>query len=101
MFAHISRAPLGWSEALNEQLECKTRNAFLRALGRCSVLPKGFKPLRAQLRITHGVRNVAMPEILLDRARVVPIVSELVTRGVPQHVQMNGEGQFRAHPGAR
>ena len=101
MFAHISRAPLGWSEALNEQLECKTRNAFLRALDRCSVLPKGLKSLRTQPRITHGVHDVAMPQILLNRACVVAIVCELEPGLVPQHVRMNGEGQFRAHPGAR
>ena len=41
------------------------------------ILPKPLEPLRAELGIAHGVGDVAMPEVLLDRAGVVAVVREL------------------------
>jgi hypothetical protein len=36
-------------------------------------------------------------EIGLDGASVVTVVGELEPAGVPQHVGMNGKGEFRSH----
>ena len=47
------------------------------------------------------MRDVPVSEILLDRARVVPVVRELEPGRVPQHVRMDGEGEFRSIAGAR
>ncbi len=66
-----------------------------------SVLPKSLEPLRTELGVAHRVRDVPVPEVLLDRARVVPFVGELVAGGVPEHVRMDREGQFRELAGAR
>ena len=41
-----------------------------------------------------------MPEILLNGPRVVPLVGEFVARRMPQHVRMDGEGEFRPLAGA-
>ena len=38
-----------------------------------------------------------MPEIGLDAASVVAVVGELEPACVPQHVGMNGKGEFRGH----
>jgi hypothetical protein len=65
------------------------------------ILPKGFEPLRTELGVSHGVRDVPMPEILLNRPRVVPLVRQLVARRMTEHVRMNGEGEFRELAGAR
>src|SRR5262249_38377147 len=35
--------------------------------------------------------NVAMPQIMLDRPRVLPVVCQLVAGGVAQHVRMDRE----------
>jgi len=66
-----------------------------------SILPKSLEPFRTELGIAHGVRDVSMPEILLDRSRVVPFVRKLVAGRVAQHVRMDREGQFRELAGAR
>jgi transposase len=45
-----------------------------------------LEPLRRQCGIACRVLDVAMPEIGLDRARVVAVVGELVTAGMAEHV---------------
>src|SRR5450759_1829865 len=65
-----------------------------------SILPKPFEPLGTQFRIAHGVCDVAMAEVLLDRARIVTVIGEFVARRVPQHVRVDREGEFRALAGA-
>jgi hypothetical protein len=51
-----------------------------------SVPKKLFKPLRRQGGIARRVLNVAMPEISLDRTRVVTVIGELKAAGVAEHV---------------
>lgn len=65
-----------------------------------SIFPKIFESLRTQFRIAHGVRDVPMPQVLLNRPRVVPLIGKLVAGGVPEHVRMDGEGEFRELAGA-
>ncbi len=65
------------------------------------VFPKGLEALRAKLGVAHCVRDVPMPEVLLDRSGVVPLIGELVAGRVPEHVRMDREGEFRALAGAR
>jgi hypothetical protein len=47
------------------------------------------------------VRDVPVPEVLLDRASVVPLVRKLVAGRVSEHVRMDGEGEFRELAGTR
>ena len=74
-------------------------NPHLR--GSNSIFPEIFKSIRAELGIAHRVRDVSVSEVLLDRARIVPLVRELVTGRMPEHVRMDREGEFRELAGAR
>ena len=66
-----------------------------------SVRPKPLESLGAEFRIAHGMRDVPVPEILLDGARVVTVVGELEPGRMAQHVRMNWERQLRSLAGAR
>jgi hypothetical protein len=57
-------------------------------------IPKEFlKPLRRQSGIARRILNIAMPEIGLDRPRVVAIVGELIATGMAQHVGVRLDAQ--------
>ena len=61
----------------------------MRFLSVLSVLPERIEPVRTQLGIPDGVLNVLMPQIVLDRPSVVPIVGELEACAVPEHVRVD------------
>jgi hypothetical protein len=62
---------------------------LVQAADRPSSISKEFlEPLRRQRGIARRILNIAMPEIRLDRPRVVAIVGQLVAAGVAQHVGM-------------
>src|SRR5215207_1141012 len=56
--------------------------------------PKPLKPPRGRVRVLHCVRDVSVPEIILDEPRVEPLVSEVEPRRVAQHVRVDAEGEF-------
>jgi len=58
------------------------------------VAPEVLEPRRGQLRISNRVLNVAVAEIGLQRARIVPLVGQGITAGVPEHVWVRLEGQL-------
>jgi transposase-like protein len=57
----------------------------------CLVLPEAFEALWREFGVAHGIPNTTMPEKSLNAARVPPVVSQLITRRVPQHVRMHWE----------
>src|SRR5262249_58868200 len=59
-----------------------------------SVLPEPIEAVGAQLRISHRVRNVAVAQVVLQRAGVDAVIGKLEAAGVAQHVRMNWEGKF-------
>jgi hypothetical protein len=61
------------------------------------VSPKILEAIGRQRRIAHGGHDRAVAEISLDGARVMAVVRELEPTGMPQHVRMNEEGEFRNH----
>src|SRR5947209_4339779 len=65
---------------------------------RTSIFPKTLEPLRRQLGVAHGVLNILVPEIVLHRARVLPIVRQLVAARMSQHVWMDRKRKLRALP---
>jgi hypothetical protein len=72
-----------------------TRSSSPRADGRASSISKEcLEPLRRQRGIARRILDVAMPEIGLDRTRVVAVVGELVTAGVAQHVGMRLDAEI-------
>src|SRR5215475_10739398 len=71
-------------------------HASCEVLGR-SILPKPIEAVGAQLGISHRVRDVAVTEVVLQRAGVDAIVGELKAAAMAQHVRMSRErksGQF-------
>jgi hypothetical protein len=56
-----------------------------------SVSPKITKPERRELRVTYRVSNVLVAQVMLDGARVVSFVGQLVTCSVTKHVRVHGE----------
>jgi len=70
--------------------EAMTRNVAVNG----SILPEPVESIGAQLSISHRVRNVAVAQVVLQRAGVHAIVGELEAAGMAQHVRMNGKGKF-------
>jgi hypothetical protein len=60
-----------------------------------SVLPKILEPIRRHFSISHGVLNVSVAHVVLEGSSVMSVIGELVARGVPEHVGMDREWQFR------
>jgi hypothetical protein len=58
-----------------------------------SVAPEIPERLGGKRSVSDGVPDVLTAQIILDRARIVPVTGELVAGAVPQHVGMNLEGQ--------
>jgi hypothetical protein len=57
----------------------------------CASLPPTLEPPARQLGIARRVLDVAVPQVVLQRTGVPPIIGQLVARSVPQHVGMNRE----------
>lgn len=49
---------------------------------------KIHKPLRRQPGVPHRMLNILMPQVVLDRPRIQPVVRELESTGMVQHVRM-------------
>src|ERR1039458_862702 len=54
----------------------------------CWIQPIGTALLR-QLCVAHGVLDIFVPEIILDRSCVVTIACQLIAGGMAQHVSMD------------
>ena len=50
--------------------------------------PEILEPARRQLSIAHGVLDIPVPEVGLERPRVVALVGQRKATGVAQHVGM-------------
>ena len=62
------------------------------------ILPKVFEAGRRQGRVADRGHDRSVAEIGLGGARVVAIVGELEPAGMPQHVGMHEEREFRSQP---
>ena len=60
--------------------------------------PKPLEPLRREFGVAHGVLDVLVPEVVLDRAGVVAVVRELVPAAVAEHVGMDGKPNADSSP---
>jgi hypothetical protein len=54
-----------------------------------SISKKFLEPLRRQGGVARRILDVAMPEIRLDRPRIVAVICELVAAGMAEHVGMS------------
>src|SRR6516164_2468538 len=57
--------------------------------------PKILESCRCQLSVAHGVLDILMPEIGLQRSGVMAVVSELEATGMSQHVRMRHACGFK------
>ena len=65
---------------------------------RTLVAPEPVEPLRRQFGVAHRVRDVPMPQVLLDGAGVVAIIRKFVARRVTEHVRMHREWYRASSP---
>ena len=70
-------------------------------LARRLIWPKCREALGAQLGVTYGVLNVFVPQVVLNRARIVTVIGEFEAGGMTEHMRMDGESQLRPGPGTR
>lgn len=54
-----------------------------------SVLPEPTEAVGGELSVAHCVLDVAVPEVVLNCARVSPVVGEFEASRVPEHVRMD------------
>jgi hypothetical protein len=62
------------------------------------ILPEVFESVRRQGRVADRGHDRSVAEVGLDGASVVTVVGELEPAGMPQHVGMHEEREFRSHP---
>ena len=55
------------------------------------VAPEFLEPRRRKLGVPHGVLNVLVPEVALNRARVLARICQIEAGSMPEHVRMNVE----------
>ena len=66
-----------------------------------SVPPEPLEPLGRQFSIPHGVLDVLVPEVVLDRPGVVAVVRQFEAAAVAEHVGMDGKAHGGFFPGSR
>jgi len=59
---------------------------------RCWLLPEVLEPIRGQLGVAHGVLDVLVAEVGLQRPGVVPCIGQGEAAGMSQHVREALEG---------
>src|SRR5262245_49234815 len=64
-----------------------------------SVLPELAETIRRKCHIALRADNGLMPEIGLDRPRILAVIGKLVAGRVPQHVAMDQEAELGGSPG--
>jgi hypothetical protein len=56
-----------------------------------SVLPEILESIRGHLGVSYRVHDIFVTHVVLQGPGIMPIVSELVAGGMPEHVGMNWE----------
>ena len=56
-----------------------------------SVLPKSIEAIGCQFRIPDGMLNIPVSHVMLDSPGVVPVVGQLETAPMTEHVRMDRE----------
>jgi len=68
----------------------RTREHLLASTA-LALSPEILEPVGRHFRISRGVHDALVTEIMLKRPGIVSIVGELVAAGVPEHVRMDAE----------
>ena len=56
-----------------------------------SVLPEASEPVRGKLGVAHGVLDVLVAEVVLQRSRIDTLVCQLEAASMAQHVRMHAK----------
>ena len=64
-------------------------------MGRWLISPKVLEPSRRQFSVPDRVADIAVAQVVLDRARVVTLVGKSIAATVPQHVCMHWKRHSR------
>jgi hypothetical protein len=59
-----------------------------------SVLPEILEPIWSHFGVSHGVHDILVAHVVLERSGVMPIVGELVAGRMPQHVRVDREREL-------
>src|SRR6516165_2765558 len=88
----------GWKETCTNPVHDNWMEGDLynETLGKL-ILPEVFEAVRRQGRVADRGHDRSVAEMGLDGARVVAVIGELEPAGVPQHVGMHEEREFRSH----
>jgi hypothetical protein len=60
--------------------------------------PEHLESIRRHIRVSDGMRDVLVAEIVLQQACVMALVSKLEPAGVAQHARMHGKSKLRLAP---
>ena len=63
-----------------------------------SVAPEILEPVRRHLGVSNRVHDILVAHVVLQGPGVMPVVGKLVASGVPEHVRMDREWEFRRFP---
>lgn len=58
--------------------------------------PEIFKTMCRRPRIAHRMRDIAVSEIILNQARIVTLIRQIIAGRMPQHMRINFEIKFRS-----
>ena len=64
---------------------------FASSIARSSVLPEILDPIWSHFSVPHRVHDIFVAHVVLKGSSVMPIVSQLIAGGVPQHVWVDRE----------
>ena len=59
------------------------------------LLPEILELVRGHFGVPNSVHDISVAHVALQGSGVMPIVGEFIAGGVPEHVRMNGEWEFR------
>jgi hypothetical protein len=77
----------------HELIQLRAGKSFTHLKKTCKlVFPKVLEPGRAEFGIADCVLDVLVPEIVLNRPRIVSLVGELVAAGMTEHVGVYRKG---------
>ena len=63
-----------------------------------SVAPEHLELIGREVRVARRVDDILVPEVVLNRPHVLPVVGQLVTRRVSQRVRVDRERRGAAAP---
>jgi hypothetical protein len=64
-----------------------------------SVLPEILEPIRRHLGVSDCVHDIFVAHVVLKGSGVMPIIGQLVSSGVPEHVGVDREWKLCRFPG--